>query len=217
MSPESHAAIRAALTVADDIDPAGRLRIILHLLRCAGPDRVVEVLQLRLDDLLLRIPGSGRNTARPSSRLNASRHPHGAILLKGKPVALDEEGAQELESYLRRRRRRLRVRLDCPRGSHWYVHVSCAGGHVSRSLRTADKAEALRRLEESKRRLAQRARDQDSGWLVPMSYRRGQGVSVEQLRIWINQAVGRQANRQTRANAGGRRPRFRRKERLSRE
>jgi hypothetical protein len=217
MSAEFHAAIRAALTVADDIDPAGRLRIILHLLRCVGPDLVVEVLQLRMDDLLLRGARSGRNTARPSSRLDASRHPHGAILLKGKPVALDEEGATELESYLRRRRRRVRVRLDCPRGSHWYVHVSCAGGHISRSLRTTDKAEALRRLEESKRRLAQRARERDSGWLVPMSHRRGQAVSVEQLRIWINQAVGRQADRDTRANAGRGRPRFRRQERRTRE
>ena len=199
LSPTAHSVLRAALSVADRVDPFGRFRALLHVLRLAGGERVDEILRLRVANVLL--DGATEN----------SECGFPAIQLQGELIPLDQEARRELSAYLRHRTRRIRVRLYRvrTRGDTWYVDVWCAGTMATASLRTTRRDEALRRLPSTRRRLAKRARARDSGWLFPRTYRSTGPIAKSQLRLWLNSAVGRQAGSEARRKAAEERPIYR--------
>jgi len=191
-SSDANAAFRAALAVADDVDPAGRFRAILHLLRCCGAHRLESITQLGVQALL---PHLGASSAEDAGR---EFDPATGIAKDGAEAwKLDDEAVEELRLYLKRRRRRVVMRMEL-RDDVWIARAICAGGIATRSLRASDRTAARTELEVVKPVLARAARARDSGLLFPMDYRNAH-VSAAQVRLWINRAVGRQASAQTRA------------------
>ena len=133
ITPQQHAVYRAALDVADSIDPSGRFRAILHLLRCSDGEQVGWILSLPFDAVgFVRHP--------PASRCGRSARGE-ELLFDGLTIDLDEEAVAELKLYARRRSRHVRMRLvqRRERSSLWYAHVICAGGHAVTSLGTRDR------------------------------------------------------------------------------
>ena len=206
LSAAAHSVIRAALSVADQVDPLGRFRALLHIVRLTGEDRVDEILRLRVANVLLDGDTANSGCGFP------------AIQLEEELVPLDQEARRELSAYLRHRTRRIGVRLYRVRrrGDTWYVDVWCAGATASASLRTTSRDEALRRLPSTRRRLAKRARARDSGWLFPRNYRTTGPIARSQLRLWLSSAVGRQADSESRRKAAKERPIYRVQERRPR-
>jgi len=209
ISPQQHAVYRAALSVADSIDLTGRFRAILHLMRCTGVEQIEAVLSLRIDDV---------GFIRAESSAGEGNVGAAELRLGDRVIALDEEAVAELRAYLYRRARHVRLRLfkRLDRSSLWYVHVTCAGGHAVSSLGTQDWAVARERLGKRRRELARAARHGNAGFLFPATWARHAPVSVGQVRLWINAAVGRGSSRDTRDACGQTRPVHRTRERRRR-
>lgn len=205
---QQHAVYRAALDVADSIDPSGRFRAILHLLRCSGGEQVESVLSLLLDDVAFVLP-----QRKPRTGVN-----DGKLQLGEMTILLDEEAASELQLFVRRRSRHVRMRLRPrrERGSLWYVHVVCAGGHAVASLGTTDPDRAWQNAREQRSELARSARSRGCGFLFSALWARDTHVSVGELRQWINAAVGRGSQRATREACEQTRPLHRNQERRRR-
>ncbi len=212
ITPQQHAVYRAALDVADSIDPSGRFRAILHLLRCAGGEQIGRMLSLRLDAVGFVRPSTAR--ARSSTARGQELE-----LFNGCTIVLDEEAVAELHLYARRRSRHVRMRLvqRRERSSLWYAHVICAGGHAFTSLGTHDHEVARQRARERRMELACTARSRGCRFLFPASWKRDTHVSVGELRQWINAAVGRGSLGSTREACEQTRPIHRIQERRRRK
>jgi hypothetical protein len=210
VTPHQHAVYRTALAIADTIDPSGRFRAILHLLRCSDGEQLEAVLSLRIDDVSFV-------RADPSADEPTGRTP-AELCLSGRRIVLDEEAVAELRTYLRRRRRHVRFRLlrRPERSSVWYVHVICAGGHVLVSLGTRTESLARERLREQRRELARAARHRSAGLLFPAAWARHASVSAAHVRQWVNTAVGRGSPQTTRETCRQTRPVHRSHERRRR-
>jgi hypothetical protein len=211
ITPQQHAVYRAALDVADSIDPSGRFRAILHLLRFSGGEQVGWILSLRFDAVgFVRLPSAGRRGGNAAGE---------ELEFDGRTIDLDEEAVAELKLYARRRSRHVRMRLvqRRERSSLWYAHVICAGGHAVTSLGTHDRELARQRVRERRMELACDARSRGSRFLFPASWKRDTHVSLAELRQWVNAAVGRGSLRSTREACEQTRPIHRTQERRRRK
>lgn len=196
MNPRTHDALRKALARADDVDRSGRLRAVLHLVRCAGSTAIEAIVGLRLDDLLLdRRSVLEARASLPKGSERAPRFPHGAFRAGPQLIELDEEARREVELYLGRRARltRIRLRRRTDKEGDWYAEVVAGGGRRIASLRTTNRAEAVRRMARKRRRVRQLARDADFGWVFPQLGYPGYPIRPGQVRIWLNEAIGIQA------------------------
>jgi len=192
MTPDTHALYRIALSEADTIDPTGRFRAILHLLRCADPGLTQQILSSRVDALLLN-PREAREAMKTKGQTTSL---HGALLLPDTAITLDEEAVSELQRFLSRRRRQSRhllTKYNC-RGGRYYVCMVCGGGRVVRSLKTTDRNRAAARLMTMRRGLREAARARDCGLLFSERWKPKTHVTMRTFREWLSQAIGRQAS-----------------------
>lgn len=220
LSSKIHSALRAALSVADAIDPSGRFRAILHLLRCCGVERLEEILSLSVDEVagFLRFAQEGLGPFHPVGP-SATDPCRLKVGLGGLSLPLDGEGRAEVSRFLIRRNSYRLVTLSQSqrRGCRWYILVRCTGGCARRSLGTTDEEIAKRRATRILGDVTRTARERDPGWLFP-SYAMGiPRVTTGQFRIWLNQAVGRQGGGKARRACRGK-PLFRKaKQRRARD
>ncbi len=186
-----------AIAAADGIDPTGRLRAILHVLRCGMDARTLpEVLSARtdgfydnLDSATQALRALGREEAPPAQAL-------GALLLDHQVIWLDADGVEELTLYLMRRRKQTRHLLSRydSRGGKFYLVVVSGGGRVARSLGTTNRDKAAMRIRHKRKHMREIARANDAGWLFPHTWRPTSPMKETTVRGWLSGVVGKRAS-----------------------